>query len=87
MNVLQELFASGQVVDLVIALIAVEALVLRVGLRRAAVAPLPTLLAGVGLLIAWRLSLAGVPWGYVAVALTAAGVAHGCDLWRLWRYR
>lgn len=81
---MHELFASGHAIDLVIALLALELLLRRVGPRRAAL-PLPTLLAGLGLLLAWRFSLAGWPWGYVAAALSAAGAAHGWDLWHQWR--
>ncbi len=87
MNALHALFTSGEVADLVIALIALEALALRVGLRGAVAVPWSTLLAGIGLLLAWRFSMAGWPWGYCAAALTAAGLAHGRDLWRLWRSR
>jgi hypothetical protein len=87
MTAMHTFFASGHVVDMVIALLALELLVLRVGLRRTAVLPLPTLLAGIGLLLAWRFSQAGWPWGYAAAALSAAGAAHGWDLWRLWRSR
>ena len=79
------LFASGHAIDLVIALLALEGLVLGMGARRASVLPWPTLLAGLGLLLAWRFSQAGWPWGYAAAALTAAGAAHGWDLWRFWR--
>lgn len=87
MNMLEALFASGRVIDLVIALIVLEGLVLRWGLQRPAAAPLPTLLAGIGLLLAWRLSLAGLHWGFAAAALSASGLAHACDILRLWRAR
>lgn len=87
MNALATLFTSGHAIDLVIALIVLEGFVLRWGLRRPSVAPLPTLVAGVGLLLAWRFSLAGLHWGLAAAALTAAGAAHACDLWRLWHAR
>ena len=84
-SLLGALFANGHVIDLVLALIALEILVLRVWLRRATAAPMPTLIAGIGLLVAWRFSQAGWHWGYAAVALSAAGAAHCCDIWRLWR--
>jgi hypothetical protein len=87
MTLLENLFASGHVIDLVIGLIVLEVLVLRVGMRKVSVAPMPTLIAGVGLLLAWRFSHAGLHWAYVAAALSTAGAAHCCDLWRLWRVR
>lgn len=84
---MNQLFATGHVIDLVIVVLALEVLVLRVWLGRHAALPTPTLLAGLGLLLAWRFAQAGWPWGYVALALGASGVAHGCDLWRHWRTR
>ncbi|MEN9314257.1 MAG: hypothetical protein RIS35_650 [Pseudomonadota bacterium] len=87
MSLLSDLFANGRVIDLVIALIVLEALALRLRPAGAAAVPLPTLLSGLGLLLAWRCSLAGWPWGYAAAALTAAGAAHGWDLWRHWQQR
>lgn len=85
MNDLQALFASGRVVDAVLLMLVLELLVLRLWLGRPAVLPLPTLAAGAGLLLAWRFTLADLHWTWAAAALTAAGAAHGCDLWRLWR--
>lgn len=87
MNTLHALFTSGRVIDLVIALIVLEAVVLRMVRRGATTLPMSTLLAGIGLLLAWRFSMSGWPWAYVALALTAAGCAHGVELWRLWRSR
>jgi uncharacterized membrane protein AbrB (regulator of aidB expression) len=84
---MNELFLSGHVIDLVIGVLLVEVLVVRVWLGRHSALPGPTLLAGLGLLFAWRFAQAGWAWGYVAFALTAAGAAHGWDLWRQWRTR
>jgi hypothetical protein len=84
---MQELFASGQVIDLVIALMAIEVLVLWWWLGRRAVLPLSTLLAGLGLLLAWRFAHSGAPWPLVAAALMVAGGGHGVDVWRQWRSR
>jgi O-antigen ligase len=81
---MNQLFASGHVIDLVIVVLALEVLLLRGVFKRAHVLPLPTLLAGLGLLLAWRLAQGGAGWLWVAVPLTAAGVAHGWDLWRRW---
>ena len=80
---MDQLFASGRVIDLVLAILVVEALVLW-RLRRPGFLPLPTLLAGLGLLVAWRVMHAGAGWIWVAPPLAAAGLAHGWDLWRRW---
>jgi hypothetical protein len=81
-----ELFASGRVLDGVIALLAVEVLALwrLLGPRRASLVA-PTMLAGFGLMFAWRFSQAGASWSWVAVPLTLAGAAHAWDLWRVCR--
>jgi hypothetical protein len=79
-----QLFASGHVIDLVIVVLALEVLLLRAVFKRAHVLPLPTLLAGLGLLLAWRFAQGGAGWVWVAVPLSAAGMAHGWDLWRRW---
>jgi hypothetical protein len=81
---MSELFGSGHVIDLVIAVLAIEALLLRGLMRRPHLLPLPTLLAGLGLLLAWRLAHAGAGWIWVALPLSAAGLVHGWDLWRRW---
>jgi uncharacterized protein YfiM (DUF2279 family) len=56
-------------------------------MRRAHALPLPSLLAGLGLLLAWRLAQGGAPWTWVALPLSAAGLAHGVDLWQRWPRR
>ena len=84
---MHELFSSGQVIDLAIAVMALEVVVLWLWLGRRAVLPLSTLLAGLGLLLAWRLAHAGAPWPFVACALMLAGAGHGWDVWRQWRTR
>jgi hypothetical protein len=45
---------------------------------------LPTLLAGAGVMLAWRASAAGAPPLWVAGAMAMAGVAHAVDLGRRW---
>lgn len=84
-----ELFASGRAVDLVLAFVAVEALVLALhrrhtgrGLPPADLAAL--LLPGVGLLLALRAALVGAWWGWTALALLAALLAHLADVGRRW---
>lgn len=78
-------FASGRIVDLVIAVIVVEALVLVARHRLAGRGPapasiLPNLAAGLALALALRAALAGAAWPWLAAALLAAGVAHLIDL-------
>jgi hypothetical protein len=82
-----ELFASGHVVDLIIAFMVVEAVVLLAWRRRTGhgIAPGPlvaSLLAGFFLLLALRSALTGAPWAVMAGWLLAALVAHLADLIR-----
>jgi hypothetical protein len=84
---MNELFASGHAIDLVIAVLTLEAIVVCGFMRRMHVLPLPSLLAGLGLLLAWRFAQGGAAWLWVALALAAAGMAHGWDLWQRWPRR
>jgi hypothetical protein len=81
---MNQLFASGHVIDVVIVVLALEVALLRGVFKRAHVLPLPTLLAGLGLLLAWRFAQGGASWVWIALPLTAAGLAHGWDLWQRW---
>jgi hypothetical protein len=87
MDAMSDLFGSGHAIDLVIAVLAAEGLLLWVVLRRGHLLPLPTLLAGLGLLIAWRLAHSGAGCVWVALPLSIAGLAHGWDLWQRWPRR
>ena len=76
--------------DGLLAAVALEAVLLLLWQRRtgAGLPPaelLPTLLAGAGLMLAWRASAAGAPPLWVAAAMAMAGVAHAIDLGRRWR--
>ncbi|MFN7173704.1 MAG: hypothetical protein ACK4MT_03225 [Thermaurantiacus tibetensis] len=75
-------FTSGRAVDLVLAVLALEALLLLAfaGRRRADL--LLALLPGLFLLLAVRAALAGAGWQVVAACLAAALPAHLADLWR-----
>jgi hypothetical protein len=85
MSTVSDLFAAGHAIDLVIAVLLLEALVVwGVVPRGRALLPLPTLLAGLSLLLAWRAAHSGASWVWVALPLTAAGLAHGWDLWQRW---
>ncbi len=85
-----ELFASGRVLDLILAGMALEALGLAVhyratgrGVRPARL--LPTLLSGMCLLLAMRAGVGGAWWGWVSLALLGALAFHVVDLGRAWR--
>ncbi len=79
--------SSGRMADLVLAVLAVEAVVLVLlhryggrgpGLRRV----LPFLVAGALFALALRAALVGAAWPWIAGPLTAAGVAHLVELAR-----
>ncbi len=85
-----EWFASGRLVDLILALVAVEFVALallwrskRCGLSLADL--LPNILAGALLLLALRLSLGGFGWLPCCACLAAAGIAHVVDIKRRWK--
>ena len=85
-----ELFAEGHFVDLVLALVAVEAVALLLYWRRTGrgIAPfdlLPNLCAGAFLLLALRVTLTGGGWALASGCLAVAGLAHLIDLYRRWR--
>jgi len=84
---MSELFASGRIVGLILAFMALEAVVLVVYHRRTGrgVAPgdlVPNLLAGGFLLLALGGALSGTWWGWIAFALAASLAAHLADLRR-----
>lgn len=80
-----ELFASGRIVDLIIALIVVEAAAL-VALRRTrrrgpdVASVIAMLVPGVFLLLALRAALTAAPWTTISLWLAAALVAHIADV-------
>lgn len=79
---MQELFASGRIIDLILAGVLAEAVLLLVlcrGLRR--FAPFAaTLAAGAVLMLALRAALTGAPWPTVAGWMFVGLVAHALDL-------
>ena len=83
------LFGSGRVVDVILALMLAEAVLLlawrwRFG-RGLAVADIAAnLAAGACLMLALRGALIGAPWTGVAPWLLAGFTAHLVDLWRRW---
>jgi hypothetical protein len=84
------LFASGRVVDLVLALMVLEGALL-FWLRRRSARGVPVgemlafLLAGACLLLALRAALVGASWPWVALPLAGAFAAHLTDLGLRWR--
>lgn len=85
-----ELLASGRLVDLIIALVVIEIVVLFLyraltGRGIALSDLLPNILAGAFLLIALRFALSDAGWMPICLSLTAAGLAHVIDLTRRWR--
>ena len=85
-----EFFGSAHLVDMILAIVAVEMLAIALywQLNRRGIAPrqlLPNLLAGVFLLFALRLALSGYSWPWYAACLAASGVANIADLRQRWR--
>lgn len=85
-----ELFASGRIVDLILAAMALEAAALAAYRRRSGRGvPLPdlaaNLVAGGCLLLALRAALTGADWSAAAAWLGAALLAHLADLACRWR--
>jgi hypothetical protein len=84
------LFATGRIVDLILAFTAIEAALLVAWHRRSGRGPAPAdllsnLMSGVCLMLALRGALVGAWWGWIAAGLLAALVAHLFDLQRRWR--
>jgi uncharacterized membrane protein YjjP (DUF1212 family) len=82
-----ELFATGRIVDLIIALVVVEAALLTVLHRNRRRGPdvasvVAMLVPGVFLLLALRAALTAAPWTTIALWLIAALVAHLADVAR-----
>ncbi|MBL8224351.1 MAG: hypothetical protein JNM50_03385 [Chromatiales bacterium] len=82
---MEALFSSGRVVDIALAALAIEAVVLaaihrRTGRGLSWQALWPNLLAGAGLLLALRSALTGAHWRWVALALLVAFGANLLDL-------
>jgi hypothetical protein len=86
---MQHFVLSGRIVDIVLLLLALEALAViawRQRARRNTLAPelLGWLLSGAFLLLALRAALTDAWWGWIALFLAAAGVAHAVELARRW---
>ena len=73
-------FTSGHAVDLVLAFMAVEAVVLIVMKRRAALTVALTILPGAIMMLALRAAMTGAGWQWVACWLTVSLPLHLADL-------
>ena len=84
------LFEGGRIVDLILAFTALEAALVVLYHRRTGRGPAPAdflvnLSSGVCLMLALRCALVGAWWGWLALCLAAALVAHLTDLARRWQ--
>jgi len=82
--------ASGRVLDAILVIMVLEGVGLAAYHRATGRGVRPgtlvwTLLAGMALLLAMRLGMAGAWWGWVGLALALAGLLHLADLRRVWR--
>lgn len=85
-----ELFASGRIADLIVLLTLAEGLLLSLYHRMTGrgLAPrqvISLLLPGIFLLLAMRFAMTGAWWGWVALCLSLALLAHLADLAARWR--
>ncbi len=84
---MEQLFASGRIVDLILLLVAIEAIGLIVyrrvtGSGIEGLHLLIALIPGICLLFALRGALTGEAWPSIALWLAAALLTHLGDLWR-----
>ena len=77
---MQDWFASGAILDVALGVLLLEAVVLLALRGRTAFGLISTLAAGGCLLLAWRLSLLGLPWPWVGATLLAALGCHVLDV-------
>ena len=77
-------------IDFVIVMTVIETAALAIYHHRTGrgIAPqdfVPTLAAGLALMLAVRAGVTDAGWGYVAAGLMAAGLAHAADVGRRWK--
>lgn len=85
-----DLLAGVHAIDIVLAVVAFEAVLIMAYWRKTGrgIPPsdlLPNLLAGAALLVALRLALSGFSWPYYTSCLAAAGAANVVDIRQRWR--
>jgi hypothetical protein len=76
-----DFFASGRALDVVLGVLAIEAVVLLLRGWRASIV-VSMLLPAALILTAWRLMIAGVAWPWTAMLLAASFPVHLADLTR-----
>ncbi len=76
---MQNFFTSGHAVDLVLAFMAVEAIIL-IAMKRPALTVMLTILPGAVMMLALRAALTGAGWQWVAIWLTVSLPLHLADL-------
>ena len=76
---MQNFFTSGHAVDLVLAFMAVEAIIL-IAMKRRALTVVLTILPGAVMMLALKAALTGAGWQWVAIWLTVSLPLHLADL-------
>lgn len=79
---MSDFFASGHAVDVVLAVMAIEAIMLIRRGRSAASTIMLAILPGAMILLGVRAALTGAGWQWVALALAASFPAHLADMRR-----
>jgi hypothetical protein len=84
---MEDLFSSGRIVDIILAILAIEVLTLSIwraksGIQRRAATLVIAALPGAFLLLALRAALSGAGWRWMLLWLAASFPAHLADLWR-----
>lgn len=77
---MQAWFASGGAIDLALATVVIEALLLLAWRGRAALGLATTLAAGGCVLLAWRFAVLGLAWPWIGAALLGALGLHLADI-------
>ena len=77
---MESFFTSGHAVDLVLAVMLVEATILIMIKRRTPITVLLTILPGAVMMLALRAALTGAGWQWVAIWLTVSLPLHLADL-------
>lgn len=88
-STMAELFSTGRIIDLILALVMVEALIIdllhRFGRHCPSLAELgPNLIAGFLLLLSVRAAISQTHWSLIALPLAGALLAHFADLVGRW---
>jgi hypothetical protein len=79
-NFVQSLIESGRAIDIVLAVIVVEAIILIAAWRRPWLATLLALLPGACLLLALRAAITDAGWAWIAFWVTLSFPVHLADL-------